>query len=235
VGLTLLVIIPHMLWLKLWRSKTPMPVHAQRVKKITAWWARTIIKASGAKIHIKGLQHVPADRAVLFMANHQSDFDIVLFLAHAPIPIGFVAKIEMLKAPLLRTWIKLLNSVFLDRKDIRQGAKAILEGIEILKSGHSLVLFPEGTRSKSDAMGPFRAGSFKLATKPQIPIIPVTIDGSYKIMEGNNYIVTPADVYMTFHPVVETQGLSQEELAALPARVEAIIKNGKGAAHEQAV
>jgi 1-acyl-sn-glycerol-3-phosphate acyltransferase len=236
VGLSLVLLIPFMFFKKLRRDGTlfqkinaprpPNPAFALSAMKIARFWARSIIKAIGARMHITGLEHVQADETVLFVSNHQSDFDILVFLAYAPMPVGFVAKIEMLKVPLLRTWIDLIGSVFINRSDIRQSAKMILLAIEKLRGGHSMVIFPEGTRSKSNYMLPFKPGSFKLATKPGVPVVPVTISGSYMVLEGNNYLIAPADVYVTFHPAVPTQGLAQDALNALPKQVEETIKGG---------
>jgi 1-acyl-sn-glycerol-3-phosphate acyltransferase len=172
------------------------------------------------------MENIPADKTVLFVSNHQSDLDILVFLALAPMPIGFVAKVEMLKVPVLRKWMKYIGCVFLDRDDIRQTAKVILEGIEILKRGHSLVVFPEGTRSRTGEPLPFKPGSLKLATKSKACIVPVTISGSYKIMEGNGYRIKPADIDIVFHPPVYTDDLTAEEAKELPAKVENTILDG---------
>jgi 1-acyl-sn-glycerol-3-phosphate acyltransferase len=212
--------------MKRYRVELPPREYAEKAHAIASKWARLNIKASGARMHVTGVENIPADRAVVFISNHQSDFDILIFLSYTPVPIGFVAKKELMKVPFLRTWIDLLGSVFLDRSDIRQGAKTILKGIETLKGGHSMVLFPEGTRSRTGEMLPFKTGSFKLATKPGVPIVPVTVDGSCMVMEGNNYIIKPRDVYVTFHPPVYTDALDAEGLGALPAQVEDIIRKG---------
>jgi 1-acyl-sn-glycerol-3-phosphate acyltransferase len=221
-----MMLTPVMVRMKKEYGITPPDEFAEKAHRVAERWGRLNIKASGAKIFVTGLENVPKDRPVVFISNHQSDFDILIFLAYSPVPIGFVAKIELMKVPLLSTWIKLLGSVFLDRSDIRQGAKAILDGIDKIKNGHSMVLFPEGTRSRTGEMLPFKAGGFKLATKPGADIVPVTIDGSCMLMEGNNYIIKPGDVYVTFHPAVKTRGLTSEELTALPRKVEEIIKAG---------
>ncbi len=115
----------------------------------------------------------------------------------------------------------------MDRNDIKQSAKTILEGIRLLKSGHSMVVFPEGTRSKGEQMGEFKAGSFKLATKAKVPIIPVTIDGSYKIMEGNKYRICPAKVNVYVHKPIETALIPKEQESKLPELVQKIIQEGK--------
>lgn len=195
-------------------------------ESIVRKWSLIQVRTSGARFHVSGADNVP-DEAVLFISNHQSNFDIAAFLALIPKPKGFVAKIEILKVPILRTWMKHINCVFMDRKDMRQSAKTILDGIKILKSGHSMVVFPEGTRSKGDTFGDFKTGSYKLATKSKVPIVPVTINGSYKLMEANKNKIKPADVYITIHPPVATANLTDEELAELPSKIENIIKETK--------
>ena len=111
----------------------------------------------------------------------------------------------------------------MDRSTLKGSAGAIIQGIKVLKEGHSLVIFPEGTRSRSDEMGEFKHASFKLATKPGVPIVPITIDGSYKIMEQNHNKITPSHVKLTIHPAIPTKGLSKEALEALPDQVAATI------------
>lgn len=193
------------------------------VYDISTRWAYDRLKDSKATIHIHGEEKIPMDKTVLFVSNHQSDFDIAVFMALIKKNTGFVAKIEMAKVPFLRDWMKAIHCVFMDRKDMKQSVQTILEGIKLLKAGYTMVVFPEGTRSKSGAIGEFKAGSFKLATKPKVPIVPVTIDGTYKIMEGNHYIIKPATVDVTIHDPIDTSHLTKEEEAALPEQVKAII------------
>ena len=182
------------------------------------------IRFTGSSVYVKGLENIP-EGAVLFVSNHQSYFDIGVFLGYIPKPLGFVAKAELSKIPVLKRWMEQFRCVFLDRSDIRKSAKAITEGIEILKSGHSLVIFPEGTRSKSSEMLDFKAGSFKLATKAKVPVVPVTIDGTYKILEANNGRLRAADVAVYVHEPIQTRDLTAEEAAALPGKVQEIIRS----------
>ncbi|MCL2576554.1 MAG: 1-acyl-sn-glycerol-3-phosphate acyltransferase [Defluviitaleaceae bacterium] len=222
-SITLVLTGPILLVAKIRKENMSETDFLKFIEAIVRKWALIQVRASGARFHISGLNNIP-EEAVLFVSNHQSNFDIAVFLALIAKPKGFVAKIEILKVPILRTWMKYINCVFIDRKDIRQSAKVILEGIKILKDGHSMVVFPEGTRSKGDVFGEFKAGSFKLATKSKVPIVPVTINGSYKIMEANNNWIKPADVYITIHSPISTANLTNEEMTALPLKVENIIK-----------
>ncbi|MCL1998055.1 MAG: 1-acyl-sn-glycerol-3-phosphate acyltransferase [Turicibacter sp.] len=194
------------------------------VHGVASKWARGNALRSGAKFNFEGLENIPADEAVLFVSNHQGDFDIAVFLAFLSKPHGYVSKFEILKVPLLRDWMKLMRCIFIDRSNIRQTAGAFVEGVKILKSGHSIVLFPEGTRSKSDKMGEFKAASFKLATKANVPIVPITINGTYKIMEANRKMIKPADVSVKIHAPIRLETV--EDLTKLPDQVKTIIESG---------
>ncbi|WP_027631709.1 lysophospholipid acyltransferase family protein [Clostridium hydrogeniformans] len=195
------------------------------VHKVTSKWAMSHIKLSGAKINVFGAENIPKDIPVLFVSNHQSNFDIAIFMSYIDKPKGYISKIEMQKVPILKTWMEYMNCIFMDRNNLRKSASAIIDGVKILKSGYSLVIFPEGTRSKGDNIGDFKAGSFKLATKSKVPIVPVTIDGSYKLMEANGNKIKPGEVNVYIHPMVETKDLTKEDETLLPNKVKEIIKS----------
>ena len=160
---------------------------------------------------------------MLFVSNHQSNLDFVLLLAKLNKPVGFIAKVELEKIPLLRDWMRVINCLFMDRDDMRQQVKTIVEGINLLKSGKSMVVFPEGTRSKDGKMIDFKAGSFKLATKSKVPIVPVTIDGTFNALEGNGNKLIPGDINLYIHEPVHIDRLSKEEADSLNVYVRNII------------
>ena len=196
--------------------------------KITKNWANSVLKLAGAKITVKGEENlaIAKEQTVLFISNHQSNFDIPIFLSKIDVPKGFIAKKELKSWPFINLWMKNIRCVFMDRDNVRKSAEAIVEGINILKSGHSMVIFPEGTRSKGGPTHEFKAGSFKLATKYKVPVIPVTINGSYKLLEANGGgKIKSADVELIIHAPIETAKLSKEELATLHETVENIICN----------
>ncbi|NKF08276.1 1-acyl-sn-glycerol-3-phosphate acyltransferase [Clostridium gasigenes] len=194
------------------------------VHKFTSNWTRKLLKILNVKVNVHGKENLPKDKNVLFIGNHQGNFDIPIYISCIDIPKGFVAKIELTKMVGVKNWMEYMNCIFMDRSSIRKAGEAIITGINSLKSGNSLVVFPEGTRSKGDKMGEFKAGSFKLATKSKVPIVPVTMNGSYKIMEGNsNKHLTSATVDIYIHPMIETANLSKEEQAELPEKVKSII------------
>ncbi len=189
----------------------------------TSKWAMNRIKDSGATINVYGKENIPKDRNVVFISNHQGDFDIAIFMALIPKEKGFVAKIELNKIPILRTWMKYIGCVFMDRKDLKQSLKTINKAIDFIKKGHSMVIFPEGTRSKCDKIGDFKPGSFKLAFKTNTPIVPVTIDGSYKLKEKNNGLIKPDTVNVYIHNPIFLENITNEEKESLPGKIKDII------------
>ena len=192
--------------------------------KITKIWANSLLRVAGVKINRHGLENIPQDRTVLFVGNHQGNFDIPIYMTQIPILTGFISKIEVEKVPMVRSWMRAMHCVFMDRSNLRKSSEAIIKGIKNLKNGYSMVIFPEGTRSKGDKMNEFKAGSFKLATKSKCPIIPVTISGTFKIMEHGKWPwLRKGTVDIYFHPMIEVDGLTKEEQDTLPARVQEII------------
>ena len=191
--------------------------------EVARYFARTIFNCTGSTVEMRGLENIPEERTVLFVCNHQGNFDMGVILGYIDKPKGYIAKDGVDKLPIVRRWMHDMDCVFMHREDIKKAAKAISQGVELLKSGWSMLVFPEGRRSKSNEMGPFKHGSFKLATKSKVPIVPVTIDGTYKIMEANNSFIRPAHVIVTIHPIVETADLNSEELKNLPTKVQNII------------
>lgn len=224
---TLIISIPAMIRTKMLTKKGLEEKRDKLVYKVTKTWASILLKVAGVKVTVHGLENIPKDTNVLYVGNHQGNFDIPIYMSQIPGLKGFVSKIEVKKIPGVRTWMEYMYCVFMDRSSIRKSGEAIIEGIKILKKGHSIVIFPEGTRSRGDKMGEFKAGSFKLATKSKVPIIPVTMNGSYRIMESNKkkWIVKPAHVDLYIHPAVETSNLSKEDQDILPKKVYEIIQS----------
>ncbi|MDV4149566.1 lysophospholipid acyltransferase family protein [Clostridium sp. AL.422] len=224
---TLILSIPAMIRAKMLTKKGLEEKRDELTYRTSTIWARILLKVAGVKVTVHGIENIPKDKNVLYIGNHQGSFDIPIYISEIPGLKGFVSKIEVKKIPGVRTWMGYMYCVFMDRSSLRKSGEAIIEGVKILKNGHSLVIFPEGTRSKGDKMGEFKAGSFKLATKSKVPIVPVTMNGSYKIMENNKkkWIVKASNVDLYIHPAIETSNLSKEEQDGLVTKVYEIIES----------
>jgi 1-acyl-sn-glycerol-3-phosphate acyltransferase len=190
--------------------------------KMTSNWARHLVKLTGSKVELIGEENIPEGN-VLYVSNHQGNFDIPLMLGYVPKLKGFVAKTELKKMPMVNSWMEALGCIFIDRSNLRQSLKAILKGVDSLKQGNNLVIFPEGTRSKGNEMSIFKKGSLKLATKSGATIVPITINGSYKILEEHKRI-RPANIKIHIHTPIDTKDMSMEEKNKLVDTLYEIIK-----------
>lgn len=191
--------------------------------RITRGWARFMISVTGNKIRVENQELVP-DGPVLFVANHQSYFDIPVMMAYTPHFAPFIAKVELEKVAMLSFWMRQMGCLFMDRKNMRQSLQIILDGIEMLKKGESLVIFPEGTRSHDGHIMDFKPGSLKLAVKANVPIVPVTLVNTYKVFEENKR-VRKADVSVIFHEAIDTASLTREEVNQLHTLVKERIQS----------
>lgn len=172
------------------------------------------LKVSGVKLTVIGEENIPKDTAVLYVGNHRSYFDILVGYVATKGLLGFVAKKEMDKFLILRSWMHNVNCLFLDRKDIKAGLKTILEGIEKVKGGTSMWIFPEGTRAKGTDetdMLPFKEGSLKIAEKSGCPVIPVAMVRTADIFEKHVPRVVPTDVTIYFGKPIYIKELEPEK------------------------
>ncbi|WP_241494389.1 lysophospholipid acyltransferase family protein [Bacillus coahuilensis] len=180
-------------------------------------WAKGVLRSVSAKVMVEGEENIPSG-GVLFVSNHVGNFDIPTLMASIEKPFGFLSKVEVKKLPLIRDWMEEMNCVFIDRSDRRQSVKAIRECGALLKDGHSLLIFPEGTRSKGRDVAPFKAGSLRLAKDGQVPIVPIAITGTADLLEKNKWGIRPGTVQVRILPhipVSEVLELESKELAEL--------------------
>ncbi len=173
---------------------------------------RIISFLSGIRIEQIGRDKVPQDQAVLYVANHRSMFDVVLTYPLLPYGSGYISKKEFKKVPILYQWMYFLNCLFLDRSDLRQGMEVIMKAIDMVKDGHSMFIFPEGTRNKSDdPLLPFHKGSFKIAQRTGAPIVPITIIGTEHIWEEHPWSIHPATVKLIYGDPIYFKDLTKED------------------------
>lgn len=199
------------------------------------WSLKSILVTTRTKVVYKGLEYLPkkGDPAVCYISNHTGFFDILACYPVFHDRTGFVAKSEMEKWPVISWWMPLVHCLFLDRKDKKKGVKTILEGIKKIKSGVSMVIYPEGTRSKQEGrLLNFHTGSFKLATKNRTTIIPVAMNNSGAAFENCIPHMKKSCISVEFLEPINIKDMSHEELDELPVRVreliyERIIANGK--------
>ncbi len=192
--------------------------------RMVQWAFKVILFICGTKVTVIGEEHVPGDEPVLYIGNHKSYFDIIITYARCPGLTGYVAKNTIEKVPLLRIWMRRLHCLFLSREDVKAALKTILSGIDNIKNGISMCIFPEGTRNKNpEGMLPFKEGSFKLAEKTGCAIIPMAISNSADILENHFPKVKKAHVILQYGEPIYPKELDKDTQKHLGAHCQKII------------
>lgn len=164
-------------------------------------WGRLGLALNMTKVTVSGAETLP-DGPVIFMSNHQSNFDILSLLAAMPRQFHWIAKKELFEIPLFGTSMKRGGYIPLDRGDGRKALQSIDEAAAAIHQGKSVVLFPEGTRTQNGKLLPFKRGGFILARKADVPVIPVTINGSGRINPANQILLYGGNIHITLHPPI---------------------------------
>jgi 1-acyl-sn-glycerol-3-phosphate acyltransferase len=171
-------------------------------------WARVGLWLAGVRLQVKGLEHLPQGRAVIFMPNHQSNVDILALFAGLPVQFRWLAKQELFRIPLFGLAMRRTGYIPVDRSDRRAAIASMALAAERIAGGTSIVLFPEGTRSPDGALLPLKKGGFMLALQAQVPIVPVALRGSREVLPKHGWRLRPGPVAVEIFPVVETAGLT---------------------------
>lgn len=190
-------------------------------------WGHHLVRSFDAHLHVEGQENIPTRGPVVYVSNHQGFADIPALCAVLnKIQFGFIAKDALNRIPLYGTWMRRIRSVMIKREDPRASLRAISEGIDYLRHGFSILVFPEGTRARSGPMGTFKKGALKLATKTEVPIIPISINGTYTILEEKGYLRSHQPVDIIIHPAVPTKGLNRHQEKELNDQIYTIVKKG---------
>jgi 1-acyl-sn-glycerol-3-phosphate acyltransferase len=187
----------------------------QYINGIARAYSRNMFFMFGIKIIVEGKEHLPVTNNLCFVSNHQGLADIPLIIGYIPKTIGFIAKKELGRIPILNIWMKGLGCILIDRSDVRQSLKVIEQGVKQIERGHPMVIFPEGTRSRTNQIGIFKPGAFKLVLGAKAYAIPITIDGTYKMFE-ENWIVKRTTIRLVIHPPINVEKLNREKQKELP-------------------
>lgn len=187
-------------------------------------WAQDVCRRLKLTIKVSGQENLPPDDGFLIISNHQGYADIIaLLIAADQRQIGFIAKDSLEKVPMLGRWIRNIGGLFLKRGNPREAMKSLQEGAQRMKSGYNLVIFPEGTRSRETRMRHFKGGSFKMAFKAKVPIVPVTLEGAYHVYEETGKF-HPSEIRVQIHPYVDTAGLDRHAQHEAEKNIEEVIR-----------
>ncbi len=193
-------------------------------------WARLMLTLNLVKVTVIETEKLP-DGPVIFMSNHQSNFDILSLLAAMPRQFYWIAKKELFEIPVFGHSMQRSGYIPLDRGDGRKALQSIDAAAATIHQGKSVVLFPEGTRTPDGNLLPFKRGGFILARKAAVPVIPVTINGSGKINPANQIRLYSGNITITLHPlIVVPPDLRRSEaetwmMEAVRGRIESVLEH----------
>ena len=205
-------------------GKSNPDVKSRSSLAIVNWAFRCVRFLAGVKVDYIGEENIPTDTPVLYIGNHRSYFDIVLTYPRVPRPTGYIAKKSMEQVPLLNIWMRNIHCLFLDRENIKAGMQTILAAIDLMKNGTSICIFPEGTRNKEEgSLLPFHEGSFKIASKADCPIVPMTINNSAAVFENQLPWIKKAHVIIEYGKPIYIKELPKEQQKKLAPYVQNII------------
>jgi 1-acyl-sn-glycerol-3-phosphate acyltransferase len=195
-------------------------------------WSWLILATTGVTVYSQGLERLHAGKTYVFVSNHQSIYDIPIIFRTLPYELRIIAKESLGRFPFLGWHLRLAGHLLVDRR--QPDREGILQSwFRLVKDGKSLIVFPEGTRSSDGRVGRFKAGSFLLAVQASVPVVPITLIGSRKIMRKGQLTVRPGCVSLIVHEPVETRegwARSIDGARGLAAAVQQTVQSAQGEA-----
>jgi 1-acyl-sn-glycerol-3-phosphate acyltransferase len=167
------------------------------------YWSRFIFWGVGIRVHVTGVENIPRDRAVIFAGNHQSTIDIPAMFGYLPAQFRIMAKQILFTVPFLGWHLYLSGNIPIDRHNPSKAQKGLLKAAKRVRNNISLFVFVEGTRTRDGRLRRFKRGSFTLAKKLNVPIVPVAIMGTFELMPAGSILARPGDIYLKIMPLIE--------------------------------
>ncbi len=194
--------------------------------KYAGLWARVGLFLAGVRLETGNIEKIPTGQPLIFMGNHQSNFDILALYAALPVHFSWIAKEELFRIPFFGFAMRRAGYIPLDRGDGRRALKSVDEAARKIRNGVSVIIFPEGTRTRDGNLLPFKRGGFLLAAKAGVPIVPFTINGTAGINPAKTLQLQKGTVRICFSDPMETSGATGKRRDDLIERVRAAIERG---------
>jgi len=172
-------------------------------------WAPGLLTGAGARLVVEGAERVDWSRPHLLVANHQSVIDICALFRAVPVPLHFLLKQEMTRVPFVGWYARACGMLFIERDNARAGARMRREAAALLRAGHTLCLFPEGTRSRTGVVAPFKGGAFQGAIDAGVEVLPVAISGAGAVLPPGGFRVRAGTIRVRFGTPLPTAGTAQ--------------------------
>jgi 1-acyl-sn-glycerol-3-phosphate acyltransferase len=180
----------------------PFDRQGKVIHRLAGFWGRVALLACGVKVRVEGLEHIKEQGPYVFMANHQGSFDIFSLMAHLPFQFKWLAKKEIFSIPILGWAMAAAGYISIDRKGTRETVEAMNKAARKIHDGMSVVIFPEGSRSRDGLIQPFKKGGFTLAIKARVPIVPIAISGSREVMPPERLTSATGEIRIRIDPPI---------------------------------
>lgn len=191
-------------------------------------WGRSILAVSGVRVAVSGLERLDPAKAYVFMANHQSNYDIPVLLGSLPVQFRWLAKAELFKIPLFGRAMRAAGYIGIDRADRSSAFQSLGEAAAALRRGVSMMIFPEGTRSPDGSLKPFKKGGFVMAIHAGAAVVPVAIRGTYAIMPRSAWLIRPRDVTLEIGDPIAASDYTPDTKEALMEQVREALSRAFG-------
>ena len=189
--------------------------------KCARGWAKSILKTTGVRVEVSGLERLEPGRSYVFAANHQSIYDIPILFASLPFQLRIVAKESLGRIPFMGWHLHRAGHLLVDRRN--PGPDIVEKMRRLVSESSSLIVFPEGTRSADGSIGRFKKGSFLVAIDAGLPVVPVTVTGSRHVMKKGRLMVCPGQVRLVVHEPIPTKHVARAEVLEFAARVRDVV------------
>ena len=190
------------------------------------WWSKINTAFTPAMVEVRGREHIEPGQSYVVAANHLSAFDIFAVYGWLGLDLKWVMKKELRKIPGIGFGSEAVGHIFIDRSNTKNAVESIKKAKEKIKGGISVIFFPEGTRSRVGSMLPFKKGAFKFALDMQIPILPVTIQGTEAVLPSDTLDLFPGKIRLIIHPPIAISGFSDDNIQTLMDRTRRAIDSG---------
>lgn len=190
---------------------TPLDRSGRTFHAMSRTWSKLILVLFGIKVVTRANGQIIPGQHYVYISNHASAFDIPALVCGIPDDIRFVLKKELTRIPIWGWALKYGHYITIDRGKARDAMKSLDEAAGRIRKGASVILFAEGTRTRDGKLQPFKRGAFTLAAKAGIPIVPVTINNTFKIMRKGSWRISPADIHLVLGAPVPTEGVTDRE------------------------
>ncbi len=189
-------------------------------------WSWLILKTSRIDLSVAGTENIVPDETVIFCSNHPSAMDIPILFVSLPVQFRFLAKRSLFHVPFLGWHLRRSGHIPVDRARPHEALKGFDQAAKRIKEGRPVVVFPEGSRSRTNQMLPFKSGTFYLAILSGVPVVPITLVGSRQVLKPDSLHIRPGRVRVIIHKAIPTAGLTVRDVSDLSRRVREQIVSG---------